>query len=327
MKKAKNLANMGFLLVLIFCILSFALSFGHIGKKNVFADDNNLPVVTVQSKTVHRGQTFSIDVSLENNLGLTSLCLVLEKANFDSSVFTLVDVIRKDGLSNLTYTQTNTDTDFGYDVDSFRMLWDGTSQDQSNGTLVSLVFESNIEAEIGDYQIKLDYDISNTNFEYGVSQQIEIIDSTISLIKGEFTVNYLNYDGTVLYSKDYNENDIPSYVGEAPVKPEDDCYTYTFSGWKGVVSDDINTINYQAQFSQTPKTYQLFYYVADYENGEIGEFNFYYATELDYNEVIDILDVPQRVHYVFHGWYIDDVCTTPFSMWKMPSRDLTLYGY
>lgn len=327
MSKAVKYTNIKILLVLIFSILSLVFCFVDMDYNGASAQNTDLPVVTVQSKTVHRGQTFSIDVELENNVGFTALCLELRKTGYDTSVFTLTDVIRKDALSSLTYTQTGTDSVLGYDVDYFRMLWDGINQDFSTGTLVSFVFESNIEAEVGEYDIVLTYDTFNTKHEYGVPQEIEIVNGKITLIKGEYSVNYLNYDGSVLYTKDYNEDDIPSYQGDAPIKLEDACYTYTFAGWKGVVSEETNTICYMAQYTKTPKTYQILYYIADYQGGEIGQFDYYDAVELDYNEIIQIPDMPHRTHYVFHGWYVDEYCTTPLSLNFMPADDLTLYGY
>jgi len=317
-------------ILLFSALLIFILSFSVLSPqkefKSVYAD--NLPTVTMENKTVHRGQTFSIDVSLDNNLGFTSLCLVLEKTNFDSSVFTLVEVVRQDALSTLTYTQTNTDTEFGYNVNSFRMVWDGRDQDFSNGTLVTLVFESNIEAEVGEYHICLTYDQANTESSYLVKQQVEIVNSTITLIQGEFTAKYLDDDGTELYVKDYNANDIPSYVGATPTKAEDDCYTYSFKGWKGIVSDDINIICYQAQYNKTPKSYQLIYFIADYAGGEIGEFTIYEANEeVAYDSIIESPTLAPRAHYVFFGWYLDEECTIPFQSWRMTSEDLYLYGY
>ena len=46
-----------------------------------------------------------------------------------------------------------------------------------------------------------------------------------------YTVTFNNYDGTELQSVQVQINGHPVYTGETPVKPQDNYFTYTFSGW------------------------------------------------------------------------------------------------
>ncbi len=46
-----------------------------------------------------------------------------------------------------------------------------------------------------------------------------------------FDVVFKNYDETVLQSGQVKEDETPVYTGETPVKPQDNYFTYTFSGW------------------------------------------------------------------------------------------------
>ena len=101
--------------------------------------DSALPIVRVEEKTVHRGQTFEMRIYLDQNPGLVSLMLDLE---YDKTAMELVGVKRGEALSAHTFTTTNTDTEEGFLISPFRMLWDGRTQDISTGAIAILTFES-----------------------------------------------------------------------------------------------------------------------------------------------------------------------------------------
>ena len=61
---------------------------------------------------------------------------------------------------------------------------------------------------------------------------------TIAAIKDDtpiqttyYTIRFLNWDGTELQSTQVEEGKTPAYTGATPIRPEDDEYTYAFSGW------------------------------------------------------------------------------------------------
>ena len=285
------------------------------------------PVVTVDSKIVHRGQTFNIDVDLTDNEGLISLYLTLD---YDSSAMKLVNAEQGVALNSLTFTHTNTQTEVGYGILPFNMLWDGKTSDNSNGNLLRLTFESFSTAETGVYPITLTYDEANTNSDYGQPIEIGIVNGSVNLIKGEFEAVYYDWDGTELYRKDYNADDVPSYVGELPTRETDECYSYEFIGWKGIVSEDINVIKYQADYKLTPIVYQVFYYVdgaqEDSFDGIVTADDYYKALEIPYGTFLENA-YPVKNRYVFSGWFKDDKCTIPFTDNFMPAKNLSLYGY
>lgn len=285
------------------------------------------PVVTVENKTVRRGQTFTVDVDLSANEGLISLRLTLD---YDKSAMELINVEQGDALSSLTFTNTNTDTDLGYGILPFNFLWDGKSRDATNGNLVRLTFESVATIDVGNYPITFTYDPNNTNKDYGEPIAIDIVNSTITIIKGEFEAIYYDWDDTVLYQKDYNADDFPSYGGVTPTRETDIYYSYAFSGWKGIVSEDVKVLKYQAVYELTPVIYQIFYYVDGFNedsfDGVVTEDDFYEAVEVGYGTLLDNSD-PIKNRYVFSGWFTDDKCTVPFVETHMPARDLSLYGY
>lgn len=274
----------------------------------------DLPVVRVENKTVHRGQTFELQIYLDQNPGLISLMLELE---YDKSAMELVGIAHGDALSSHTFTTTNTETEEGFLITPFRMLWDGRTQDKTTGVLAILTFESKIDAEIGNYPVSVSYDKQNTNMDYGKPIDVYIENGVVTLIKGAYTVRYLNYDGSLLYEKDYNENAIPSYDGITPTRPTDSRYSYEFRDWQGVPSDSPDVIYYEAVYLQIPQIYQVFFYV----DGE-----YFNAFESPYGEYIDLSQIPSKKNHVFDGWYIDQELTQKVASLQMPAQNLTLYG-
>lgn len=277
-------------------------------------DTTDLPVIRVENKTVNRGQTFELQVYLDHNPGLVSLMLELE---YDKTVMGLVGVSHGNALNSHTFTTTNTDTEDGFLITPFRMLWDGRTQDKSTGVLVTLTFESKVEAEVGDYPVNISYDKQNTNVEYGKPCDVNIQNGCVTFIKGAYSVKYLNYDGSLLYEKDYTANAVPSYGGATPVRADDARYSYEFQGWQGVVSDVANVICYEARYKLIPKIYQVFFYV----DGE-----YFNAFECPYGEFVDLSEVPSKKNYVFDGWYTDEALTGKIASVQMPAQNLTLYG-
>ena len=308
----------------IACLIMFVMSTGVI---SAIAHADYTPIVTVENKTVHRGQAFTIDFDLSNNEGLISLYLTL---NYDSSVMKLLNVEQGNALSSLTFTNTNTQTELGYGVLPFNMLWDGRKSDNSNGNIIRLTFESFSTAEIGTYPITLTYDATNTNSEYGKPIAINIVNGSVTIIKGEFEAIYYDWNDKELYRKDYNADDVPLYVGNLPSRETDKCYSYEFIGWKGIVSEDINVIKYQADYKLTPIIYQVFYYVDGVNeesfDGIVTADDYYKALEIPYGTSLEN-EYPLKSRYVFSGWFKDDKCTIPFTENLMPAENISLYGY
>ena len=306
-----------FALVCVLCVFS--------AKSVAYADAS--VKVELQEKTVHRGQTFYLDVDVTENSGLIAMKISVD---YDSTAMTLINVERLDGLSQMTMTTYNTETEAGYAVRPFNMLFDSTATVTETGKIARLYFETNIDAPIGDYSVTLSYDPLNTNSSYQVPVELDLTDGTLHLISGEFAARYVDWDGTELYYRDYNEGEVPAYVGQNPSREEDDCYTYSFAGFKGDVTDETDVLQYRASYIATPKTYSVFYYVdglTDEPDGQFTVEDFYTATQFDYGESVDVTANPSRQNYTFVGWFLDEGFTQPVAAFNMPSHDTRIYGY
>jgi hypothetical protein len=69
-----------------------------------------------------------------------------------------------------------------------------------------------------------------------------------------YTIRFLNYDGTELQVlTDVAEGTMPVYTGATPTRPDDNQYTYTFSGWSPTIVAATANATYTAQFTATEK--------------------------------------------------------------------------
>ena len=310
------------LAVLFAIVLLFVVSV----HSTAFAADEPVQI-SLGEKTVHRGQTFSMNVDVTENSGLISLKLYVD---YDPEIMTLIGVKRGAGLSSMTMTTTNVDTDLGYRFRPFAIFFDAVTPTAETGTLAELVFETNIEAPIGDYEVSVTYDEGNTNSDYLQPVAVGLQGGTVHLIAGEFSAKYVDWDGSVLYAKDYNDGDAPAYVGAEPKREEDECYSYAFAGWQGDVSEQVNVLQYRAVYTATPKIYTVLYYVDGYTdapNESFDEADYYHAEEKAYGSNVNLDYVPKRANYTFVGWFADEKFSQPIIGLTMPARDIRLYGY
>lgn len=311
-KLTKNVTLFALIAVLVLTIALCAVT-------SFTARADELPQVKAEDKTVHRGQRFTVKLALSNNSGLAALNL---SVRFNRDVFTLVDVTRGDALPTLTFTPGG-----NYAAESFGLLWDGIgTPDYTNGTLITLTFDSNIAATPGLYDILVDYVPNNTLASYGKMQPITTVKGTVDLQKGEYTAIYRDWNDKVLYEKDFNEDAVPTFAGETnPSRPEDDKYVYTWTGkWLNAVAQNPNELIFVAEYSLTPQQYQLDYYIADSIDGEL-KLAEDYSCICDYDSQIEFA-APFKANYTFMGWYTDKAFTQKFSQ-NMPAHDLELYGY
>ena len=102
-------------------------------------------VVTVVSKNVEAGASVSVPIVLTGNPGIEGMQLFIE---YDKEL-TLLNAARGDALKSLDFIASG-----DYSVYPFSVLWDGLSDDTTNGTLVTLTFQTKNSAN-GIYSIRV----------------------------------------------------------------------------------------------------------------------------------------------------------------------------
>ena len=118
----------------------------------------------------------------------------------------------------------------------------------------------------------------------------------------KYLIRFRDWDNTILQSSQVEEGQMPVYTGETPTRPEDDQYTYTFSGWSPEIVPATENANYIAQYTATEKTIipDTTYYTVTFLDWD--------GTELLVEQVAEGHDAvgpattPTREGYNFTGW-------------------------
>ena len=124
-----------------------------------------------------------------------------------------------------------------------------------------------------------------------------------------YNVVFNNYNNSKLQSGKVKKDETPVYNGVTPEKPQDNYYTYTFSGW----SDGTNTygatetlpvvtgdVTYTAQFTQKARLFNVIF--NNYDNEELWQGGFAYNTEPVYGGSKPTKPEDEDYAYVFSGW-------------------------
>ena len=123
-----------------------------------------------------------------------------------------------------------------------------------------------------------------------------------------YTIRFLNWDGEELQNTQVKEGEIPSYGGATPVRPEDENYTYSFSGWSPAVVAATANADYTAQYTTTEKTItppEPTYYTIRFLNYDGTELQSSQVKEGDmpvYNGTTPTKPEDEGYTYTFNGW-------------------------
>ena len=321
--------------------------------KIVWADDVVQAKIRAENQTIHRGQTFDVDIGINENEGILTLFLTVK---FDHNIFTLVNVQQiRSGLGSLNLEHSGSGYDYIDDATGgFNLFWDGSVKDKTNGTIARLTFESKMSAPLGTYPIDLILKQEDTTSAYNVEAKVDVTSPRITLTSGAFIVVWQDWDGTPVentnitghpynaltggyeYSSEESLN-IQTDFPDPLTRETDERYSYRFVGfkgavWHGDVPEGSAVIYYVADYELTPQKYVVWYYVDGWGDDNspdesISDDELFTAKEIAYNENIDESVLPYKQNYTFYGWYRDKNFTQKLTSPLMPAEDVNLYGY
>ena len=162
-------------------------------------------VITVENvPDVYAGETFTVEVSVENNPGICSFSF---RINYDSSKFTLDSVeVNPELGGNFTFGQ--------------KAVWVAAGDYTADGVLFTITFTANNDVQLGESAVSLSYsngDIINFNED---DVDFNLTPGTITIVEFEHIPGDINGDG-VVNSKDLTRltrvfaGDDVTYVEEA----------------------------------------------------------------------------------------------------------------
>ena len=173
------------------------------------------------------------------------------------------------------------------------------------------------EAAVGDV-IPLSFNLAEhaCYAPIGLNTPVSLDDSAVNgsvtvIAAPVYTINFVNYDGSMLYTTTAAYGYTPEYVGDTPTREADAQYTYTFAGWSPTIGAADANATYTATYTEVIREYTITYYV----NGEI------YTTEsYAYGAAVAAPTYAPEVgptYFTFSGWIVPDT---------MPAENLSVYA-
>lgn len=116
-----------------------------------------------------------------------------------------------------------------------------------------------------------------------------------------YTITWKNGDTILKIDENVPYGAIPSYVGENPTKDATPQYTYTFSGWSPQISAVTESAIYQAQFSETVRTYTVTFYSEDGAT-ILDTSTVEYGSDVTYSKSNPVKNATAGYTYNFEKW-------------------------
>ncbi len=124
----------------------------------------------------------------------------------------------------------------------------------------------------------------------------------------EYTVKFVNEDGSELQSSEVPYGETPSYTGQTPTKEKTAQYTYTFAGWKdeaeAVYTDELPPVigeaTYKADYSATVNKYTVKFVNED--GSELQSDTLAYGETPEYKGETPIKKEDEKYTYTFEKW-------------------------
>lgn len=185
------------ILILSLCLISIPASM------TVFASSlSDNAVITLSGEIAE--QEIVVEANLRQNTAINGMTAEI---SYDTSAMTLKNIERGTALSSLDYMTTNVETEKGYAITPFRIIWSGDENDGSSGLLVTMHFTVNKTANDGEYAVTLKTEKESiTYIDGGLKTKSALVDGVKIKIKGsvaetivtESTANINNTSTTIL---------------------------------------------------------------------------------------------------------------------------------
>ena len=116
-----------------------------------------------------------------------------------------------------------------------------------------------------------------------------------------YTIVWKNGDSTLETDENVVYGTTPSYDGATPTKDATAQYTYTFSGWTPQISSVTGSVTYQAQFTETLRSYTVTFYAEDGLT-VLDTVTVEYGSNAVYSKSTPVKNATAGHTYVFEKW-------------------------
>ena len=121
--------------------------------------------------------------------------------------------------------------------------------------------------------------------------------ATYSFVVNKYTVEFLNADGTVLQSGEWEYGFTPVYSGETPTKASTASTDFTFNGWDNEIVSVTEDATYTATYTETTRKYTITWIV----NGVETKADVEYGTTPEFDGT-PVKESTAEFEYEFKGW-------------------------
>ena len=118
--------------------------------------------------------------------------------------------------------------------------------------------------------------------------------ATYTESKRKYTIQFLNYNGSLLQSSQVEYGVMPEYTGATPVRPSNAQYNYMFDAWTPEITIVTKDANYTATFTSFIRQYKVTF--LDWDGTQLSE------QVVDYGGAAVAPTDPTRNGYTFIGW-------------------------
>lgn len=118
--------------------------------------------------------------------------------------------------------------------------------------------------------------------------------------KRDIECKFVNFDGTVLYTDQIPYGSKATYIGAAPVKPQDEYGYYDFVGWDKPLEAITHDTVFNAEYALVPTKYHVTF--LNYDDKVLFVDEVSYGSDAEYEGIIPIKPSTNRIDYTFSGW-------------------------
>ena len=134
----------------------------------------------------------------------------------------------------------------------------------------------------------------------------------------EYTIKFVNEDGTELQSGKFAYGQTPSYTGATPTKEADNQYTYTFNDWTPEIVSVTGDATYKATYKSEPRKYTIKFVNED--GTELQSGHVAYGDTPQYTGAAPTKEADNQYIYTFNDWTPEIVSVTGDATYKATYR-------